>query len=58
MAFTWGEAGRIALIGFCSVFSILAMLWLSVTLISFLTRTITREPKPPKKDKTTQEGQS
>jgi|WetSurMetagenome_2_1015567.scaffolds.fasta_scaffold417025_2 Na+-transporting methylmalonyl-CoA/oxaloacetate decarboxylase gamma subunit len=56
MAFSWGEAFKIALIGFTAVFAILFILQMGVTLISFLTRKFTRDPDKKDKKKTAQEG--
>jgi Na+-transporting methylmalonyl-CoA/oxaloacetate decarboxylase gamma subunit len=55
MSFSWGEACKIALIGFTAVFTILVILQVGVNLVSLLARRLTREPKQQVKEKTAQE---
>jgi Na+-transporting methylmalonyl-CoA/oxaloacetate decarboxylase gamma subunit len=52
MSFSWGEACKVALIGFTAVFVILVILQLGVNLVSLVARKLTREPKQQVKEKT------
>ncbi len=51
MAFTWGEAGRVALVGFAGVFIILFILEVSLGLISKLVHKFAPKSVEKKEDK-------
>lgn len=49
MSFSWGEALRVALVGFSGVFVILTILWLSLKITAAVVRRLPQKPPVEKK---------